>query len=434
MVVGITPAGRSVHVLRTDPRWNHMEIRAQSNTMTSGSLLHFDSGNLRSPLGQDRVIDDILIEGTFNNLATDAADYLYVGSLFQLLSTFNVYINNTLTFTLPSTGVDDNAWYAFRNAYVNDSASSDELQNAYSEDDIDVFANATTQDTDTMTQIGDGESRAFSHSLCRVVLSDLLKGLPLSAVNSVRIELGLPAALSGAGVRRLNYSVTAPMTIENALSITDMKVKFRFLDTPAGMGTRIPPSIACIWPRWCSRRYVRPLAASLTTSVNITQDFPTLAQVSRIYLEWTPSSTESTTSSAQPVVANTGLLELITSLVIKENGTETENYTSAKQIKRAMTRAQDYTRSHPLVPMLPENGFLTSGFYIDMNCLHRHLLTHKGHRSVKLIGGKSNRASTLELTLGTASSTPYAAHDLLIHLFQDAHASLNTATGEVFVD
>ena len=84
--------------------------------------------------------------------------------------------------------------------------------------------------------------------------------------------------------------------------------------------------------------------------------------------------------------------------------------------------------------MLPENRFLTSGFYIDMNCLHRHLLTHKGHRSVKLIGGKSNRASTLELTLGTASSTPYAAHDLLIHLFQDAHASLNTATGEVFVD
>ena len=71
----ITPAGKQLVVLRTDPKMNHQELHGNQTDLVPGGLIHIDSGPLTSGLGMDRILNMVEVKGTFVNNSTTDGDY-----------------------------------------------------------------------------------------------------------------------------------------------------------------------------------------------------------------------------------------------------------------------------------------------------------------------------------------------------------------------
>ena len=437
----VTAAGKQVVALRGDQKYNHQTIKANQSELAPGGLLHFDSGPLSSPLAHTRILNSVELSGTFNNLSATATDFIKCASLFQTLSVFNVWLNSTLVFSLSQSSTDANPWYAFRRAYVDGSGSVEELQSAYWYDDIDI--NPTSSDLVSEINGAGGANpttRAFTHTT-RHVLSDLFHNLPIKISNgqkcieSVRFEIGWPASLGLMGQRRVTYDMTAPATIDNSFKVTDLRVKLIYIDSPAGATPAPLPSLSLLYPRTVVKRYPGALSSSATFNVNLHVDFPSLQQIERVYFWFVSSAAGDTATNLDPVGARYLAMGALSGISIRENSSEIDTWTK-KELLKHMERAQTYKQSHGLVPP-PNSNFVTDssgGYFFDMSTYHRKLLVRRGYDSTKLISGRSNALSTIELELQTEDQSAYATTDLVVQLVSEGHATLNTSNGLIVVD
>jgi len=447
MSIGSSAQGKQLLLLRQDGRTATQTFSGQSTTMTAGSLVSIDTGpTLSSPLGLCRKLVDVVLKATISNKNATSANWIQPGPLVALFSTFNIYINNTLTFCLPSTSGDDNAWNVLKHSYT-DVCGADSLGDAYAEDDLGIdpapadAAVALASITAPMgccPSIAGGASVSKSQSLARHLLPDLLSHLPIGPINCLRVELGFPSTFNEGGKQRLGVNNVA--TIDADVELTGVQLQLTYIDTPVSVAPKIAPSLKLCWPRWETKRYSLPFTPGVASVeqqfiVNLTTDFSHTAAIDRVLFWFAPAMGNPIPSHAYPLNTLGHQSSEVSGLVIKENGQEIHNFNRAELV-RHMCRSHQFKTGHNLYPGPSSAAFgAQSGLWFSFHNLTRHLLQKGGAVSSKVLGGRSNKASTIsmEIKMLPADDNTLTSTDLIVSLVRDVVGELNCSTGDVFV-
>jgi len=438
MSLGSTAQGKQLLLLRQDGRTATQTFTGQSTTMTAGSLISIDTGpTLSSPLGLCRKLVDVVLKATVSNKNATPANWIQPGPLVALFSTFNVYLNNELTFCLPSTSGDDNAWNVLKHSYT-DVCGADSLADAYAEDDIGIVPNPPdaaialaliTVPMGCCPSIAGGASVSKSQSLARHLLPDLLSHLPIGPVKSLRVELGFPSTFNEAGKQRLGvYDVS---TIDADIELTGVQIQLTYLDTPIAASPKIAPSLKLTWPRWEAKRYSLPFTPGVasveqTYTVNLTTDFSHTSAIDRVSFWFAPAMNNPIPNHAYPLTTLGHQCSEVSGLVVKENGQEIHNFTRAELV-RHMSRSHQFKTGHHIHPGPSSAAFGTqSGLWFSMHNLTKPLLRKGGAVSSKLLGGRSNKASTISMDIKMLPSddNTLTSTDLIVSLVRDVVGEL----------
>jgi len=449
MSLGATAQGKQLLLLRQDGRTATQTLVGESQTMVAGNLVSIDSGpTLSAPLGLTRKLVDVCLHATVNNLNATAGNWIQVGPLVALFSTFNIYLNNHLTFSLPSASGDDCCWHVLKHGYT-DVCGKSELADAYAEDDIGIvpeppdaaqtLASLTYPMSVGPTIPGVG-SKSVSQSLSRFLLPDLLSHLPIGCggVSSIRFELGFPNSFNELGKHRLPSKNVA--TIDADLQVTGLQIQLHFIDTAIAASPKLSPSLKLSWPRWETKRYSLPFTPGVTATqtkytVNISNEFSHTAAIDRVLFWFAPNTAAGNSLHGYPLQQYGDQAEECSGLTVRENGQTVHDW-SRVQLLRHMNRSHQFKTGHHLYPGPSSTAVATqSGFWFSMSNLSRPVLAKGGAVSTKLLGGKNNKASTIEMDVKVTplSDNTWTTVDMCVCLVRDTVAELNCGTGDIFV-